>query len=218
MQIGRVKDIFFKELSIEFRQKYAVGSVFLFAATIVYLVYKVFNNVTTLEWGIMLWIITLFAGLNAIVKSFVQEKRETYFYYYTLFDATELLVAKMLYNFVFLCFLFCAILGFMTLFIGFPVKDIALFFQGSFLGIFGLSVVFTFISLIASGEQANSTLMSVLAIPLVLPIMLLLLKITAVSLRLLQDTAIDQDLFMLFGIDVILLGAVILLFPALWRS
>jgi heme exporter protein B len=106
----------------------------------------------------------------------------------------------------------------MGLFTGFPVKDLSLFFTGSALGIFGISVVFTFVSVISSSDNGNSTLMSILALPLVLPILLLLLKITAVSVRLLTDTAINEDVWMLFGVDSILLGAMILLFPTLWRS
>ena len=49
-------------------------------------------------------------------------------------------------------------------------------------------------------------------------IVLLLLKITTVSVRLLVDTAIMDDVMMLIGVDFILLGAMLLLFPGLWRS
>jgi len=166
----------------------------------------------------MLWIITLFAGLNAIVKSFVQEKKETYLYYYSLFDPLELITAKLIYNILFLGLLFVSILIFMSLFLGFPVKDPTLFFMGSTLGLTGIAIILTFVSLIANSEQSGSTLMSVLSIPLILPIMMLLLKITAVSLRLISDTSVDQDVWMLAGIDAIMLGTVIVLFPFLWRS
>ncbi|HMU02308.1 MAG TPA: ABC transporter permease, partial [Saprospiraceae bacterium] len=123
MNIIKVKDIFIKELSIEFRQKFALGGIFLFATTVVFIVYKSFNNINPREWTILIWIIMLFAGLNAIVKSFLQEKKETYLYYYTLFDPIDLIVAKLLYNFIFLCVLFLIILGVMFIFTGFPVKD-----------------------------------------------------------------------------------------------
>jgi heme exporter protein B len=216
--VNRISEIFLKELVVEFRQKYALGGIFLFSATIVFLVYKVFNQVSGLEWSIMLWIITLFAGLNAIVKSFVQEKKETYLYYYSLFDPLELITAKLIYNILFLGLLFISILIFMSLFLGFPVKDPTLFFMGSSLGLTGIAIILTFVSLIANSEQSGSTLMSVLSIPLILPIMMLLLKITAVSLRLISDTSVDQDVWMLAGIDAIMLGTVIVLFPFLWRS
>ncbi|MFZ1703577.1 MAG: heme exporter protein CcmB [Saprospiraceae bacterium] len=216
--MNRISEIFLKELIVEFRQKYALGGIFLFSATVVFLVYKVFNTVSGLEWSIMLWIITMFAGLNAIVKSFGQENKGTYLYYYSLLDPTELIIAKIIYNSLFLIALFGTILLFMSLFLGYPVKDPGLFLGASLLGLIGLSTVLTFISLMAHSGQSGSTLMSVLSIPLILPIMLLLLKTTAVSLRLIGDTSVDQDVWMLAGIDAIMLGSVILLFPTLWRS
>ncbi len=160
----------------------------------------------------------LFAGLNAVVKSFLQEKKETYLYYYTLFDPIDLIIAKLLYNFAFLCSLFMIILAFMAVFSGFPVRETGLFFLGSVLGILGISIVFTFVSVISSSDVTNATLMSILALPLVLPIVLLLLKISAVSVRLLVDSAVMEDIWMLVGVDSILMGAMLLLFPALWRS
>ncbi|MBK7807928.1 MAG: heme exporter protein CcmB [Saprospiraceae bacterium] len=218
MDLIKVKDIFIKELSIEFRQKFALGGVFLFAATVVFLIFKSFNEINPREWTILIWIILLFAGLNAVVKSFLQEKKETYLYYYTLFSPIDLIVAKLLYNFLFLCGIFFIIILFMGLFSSFPVKDFGLFAIGAALGIFGISVVFTFVSVISASDNGNATLMSILALPLVLPILLLLLKISAVSVRLLTDTAIAEDVWLLFGVDSILLGAMLLLFPALWRS
>lgn len=195
-----------------------MGGIFLFAATVVFLIFKSFNNISPREWTILIWIVMLFAGLNAVVKSFLQEKKETYMYYYTLFDPTDLIVAKLLYNFIFLCSIFVIILLFMGLFTGYPVKDQSLFFTGSVLGIFGISVVFTFVSVISASDNSNATLMSILALPLILPILLLLLKVSAVSVRLLNDTAVGEDIWLLFGVDSILFGAMLILFPTLWRS
>lgn len=218
MNVVRVKDIFVKELSVEFRQKYALGGIFLFAATIVFVIYKSFNNINPREWVIMLWVITLFAALNAIVKSFLQEKKETYLYYYTLFDPMDLIIAKLLYNFIFLTSLYVVIILIMSFFAGFPVKDMQLFIIGSLLGITGIAIVFTFVSIISSSGSGHSTLMSILALPLILPILLLLLKISTVSVRLLVDTSVGNDVMLLLGVDFILLGAVLILFPVLWRS
>ena len=218
MNIVRIKDIFVKDVTIELRQKYAVGGIALFAASVVFIMYKSFNNINPREWTILLWIIMLFAGLNAIVKSFLQEKKETYLYYFTLFDPLELIIARLLYNYLFMLLLFCVVVFFLSLFSGYPVKDSALFFGGSALGLFGISVIFTFVSVITASGQGNTTLMSVLALPLVLPSVLLLLKVTAVSVRLISDTAVTEDLWMLAGVDLLLSGVLMWLFPVLWKS
>lgn len=218
MNIVRVKDIFVKDVTIELRQKYAMGGIVLFAATIVFIIFKSFNDISPREWAILLWIVMLFAGLNAIVKSFLQEKKETYLYYYTLFDPMELILARLLYNYLFMMLLFGVVVFFMSLFSGYPVKDSVLFLGGSALGLFGISVIFTFVSVITASGQGNTTLMSVLALPLVLPSVLLLLKVTAVSIRLINDTAVGEDIWMLAGVDLLLTGVMIWLFPVLWRS
>lgn len=218
MKLSHILNIFLKEISIDFRQKYAVGGIFLFAAALVYIIFKAYNVIQPREWTILIWIIMLFVGLSAIVKSFVQENRETYIYYYTLFDPLELIVAKLIYNFIFLGLLFMIVIGLLYFFSGYPVKDNTLFYIGSMWGILGMSIIFTFVSVISSSESGNSTLMSILALPLVLPVLLLLLKISAVSVRLISDTSVWDDVWMLAGIDSIMLGAIIMLFPGLWRN
>ena len=96
--------------------------------------------------------------------------------------------------------------------------SVGLFVFGSMSGILGISIVFTFVSVISASDNSNSTLMSILALPLVLPILLLLLKITTVSVGLITDTAVMEDVWLLLGVDSILFGAMILLFPSLWKS
>lgn len=218
MQIKRISAILKKEIDIELRQQFAMGGVFLFAATVIFLIYKSFNNIPPREWTIILWIVILFAGINAAVKSFLQEKRETYLYYYTVLDPVDLVIAKLIYNTIFLTLIFVGAIFFMTLFAGFPIKDLSLFLGSSLLGIFGIAIVFTFVSLLATVGNSSSTLMSILALPLVLPILLLMLKTSAVSARLITDTSVDQDIIMVAAIDSIFLGAILLLFPGLWRS
>ncbi len=81
MNVSHILAIIKKDFDIEIRQKYAIAGIFLFAVTTAFFIYKTFNKLSALEWNILVWIIVLFAGLNAIVKSFVQERKETYLYY-----------------------------------------------------------------------------------------------------------------------------------------
>jgi heme exporter protein B len=218
MPLHHITKIFAKEIKIEFRQQFAIGGIFLFVATVIYMIYKSFNTIDPREWTVLIWIVVIFSGLNAVVKSFLQEKKETYLYYYTLFHPIDLAIAKLMYNFVFLMLIFLLSTFLMSIFAPSPIKDYSMFFGSSALGIFGISVVFTFVSLLASSEGNSSTLMSILALPLILPILLIMLKSSVVSARLLTDTAIDQDLWIVAGIDSMFLGLMLILFPMLWRS
>ncbi len=207
-----------KDVRVEIRQQHAIAGIFLFAITVVFIVFKSFNNFTKQEWSLLLWIIVLFTGLNAVLKSFLQEDKGTYLYYHFLFDPIELIIAKFIYNFFLLSFLFTVISLLMVMFGGNPIGDYGLFVKGACLGLLGISSVFTLVSSIASAGSNVSTLMSILALPLILPILLSLIKITAVSFRILQDTDVSTDLLILAGIDGVLIGAGLILFPLIWKS
>ncbi len=219
MTLSRVVAIIQKEATIELRRKYALFGIFLFAIVLVYLIYKSFNRVEGLQWDVLLWIIVLFSGINAIAKSFSQESEDSRLYYYTLFDAQEVILAKTIYNFIFLLAIFLLVLGGFSFFIPNPVKNFTLFFEGGLLGILGLSALFTFISSVSGQSGANnSMLMSIMSIPLTIPIVLLLIKTTAVSMRLIQDSSVNKDLIMLAGIDLLLMGSMFILFGELWKD
>jgi len=207
-----------KDFDIEIRQRYAIAGIFLFAVTTAFFIYKAFNKLTALEWNILVWIIVLFAGLNAIVKSFVQERKETYLYYYTLFGPLEVIIAKLIYNYLFTIFLTGVVIFTFTILFGNPVKDYSLFIKGLLLGTLGISSVFTFVSSVSGAGSSSGTMMSILSLPLVLPSVLLLERITAVAMRLIQDTTIGKDLYILASIDLLIIGMIILIFPTLWKA
>lgn len=218
MNVSHILAIMKKDFDIEIRQRYAIAGIFLFAVTTAFFIYKAFNKLTALEWNILVWIIVLFAGLNAIVKSFVQERKETYLYYYTLFGPLEVIIAKLIYNYLFTIFLTGVVIFTFTILFGNPVKDYSLFIKGLLLGTLGISSVFTFVSSVSGAGSSSGTMMSILSLPLVLPSVLLLERITAVAMRLIQDTTIGKDLYILASIDLLIIGMIILIFPTLWKA
>ncbi|MFT4534899.1 MAG: heme exporter protein B [Saprospiraceae bacterium] len=218
MNLSHVLAIIKKDIDIELRQKYAIGGTFLFAITSAYIIYKSFGELKPMEWNILVWIIVLYAGLNAIVKTFIQEKKETYLYYYTLFGPLEVIVAKLIYNYLFTLFLSFTVIGVFTVLLGNPIKDVSLFMKALLLGALGISSVFTFVSSVSGSSSSSSTMMSILSLPLVLPSVLIMERTTAVAMRLINDSEIYEDLVILGGIDLLLIGMIILIFPGLWKE
>jgi heme exporter protein B len=219
MNAGRIGAIIVKESKLELRRKNALYGILLFCAVLVFLIYKSFNTLKGLEWDVMLWTTLLFCGINAIAKSFVQDGAESRLYFYTLFDPKEVIVGKLLYNFFFLTILFLLVyLGF-SFFFKAVIRDYFLFFEGACLGVLGLSIIFTFIASVSSQSEGNQgVLMSVMSLPLTLPVLLLLIKTTAVAMRLISDTSVGEDLKMLAAIDMLLAGILLLLFDFLWKD
>lgn len=219
MQVGRIAAIIQKEGTLELRRKNAFYGIILFCLVLIFLNYKSFNVLRGLEWDVMLWITVMFSGINAIAKSFIQDGAESRLYYYTLFDPREMVVGKLFYNFIFLAILFLLVyLGF-SFFFEAGIRRFGLFFTGASLGILGLSVIFTFIAAISAQAQGNhGVMMSVMSLPLTIPILLLLIKITAVSMALITDTSVDGDVNLLLAIDLLLVGLLLLLFEYLWKD
>ncbi len=218
MNLSHLYTLIKKEFDLEFRQSHALFGVLLFAACTVFIIFKAFNTLGAFQWNVMLWVIVVFSGINAVAKSFVQENRETYLHYYTLFDPLELILSKLIYNFLFIIVIIVLVIILLTVFTFNPIIDWGLFVKGALLGALGLSCIFTFIAALSGVDRGGTTIMSVMALPLVLPVVLTLIKITAVSMRLMVDTAITGDLMILAGIDFLICGLMLLLFPIIWRS
>ncbi len=219
--MGLMKEVVFllrKDLRLELRSSYAISGILLYVFSTIFIVYSSFQRVQPDVWNALFWVIVLFASISAVVKSFVQEHGARELYYYTLANPTSILLSKMLYNILLLSLLsLLTWLGF-SFVAGNPVKETAQFFGIIFLGATGFSITFTFVSAIASKADSSATLMAILGFPLVIPVLLTLIKLSANALRLMRDTGIEKDVMILVSIDLLLLGIALVLFPFLWRD
>lgn len=207
-----------KELLLEWRQKYAIGGILLYVVSTVFIVFLSTMDIGAQIWNILFWIIVLFASVNAIAKSFVQENSNRQLYYYTLVNPIAIICSKMIYNIGLLFLLSTLSYAAMTVVAENPVKEARTFWAALFLGSVGFSITFTFISAIASKADNSATLMAILSFPLVIPILGTLMKISRNALALEQDTSIGRDFLTLVAIDFILFGLALILFPFLWKE
>ena len=207
-----------KETKIEWRQKHAIGGILLYVISTIFVVYSAIKSVNPSVWNALFWIVILFASVNALVKSFVQENSSRQLYYYTLANPTAIILSKIIYNSGMLLLLSILSFGAFTLFAGNPVKDTGQFFLAILLGSIGFSITFTFVAAISAKASNSATLMAILSFPLVIPVILTLLKISANALRLMQDTAIWKDILTLVAIDLLMIAMAFILFPFLWRD
>ena len=207
-----------KELKLELRSNYAISGILLYVLATVFVVYRVFIRLEPNVWNAMFWVVLLFASVNAVVKSFIQESGSRQLYYYTLADPIAIILSKMIYNAALLLVISFLVWGGFVFFGGSPVKEMTLFLLALLLGSVGFSITFTFVSAISAKADNNATLMAILAFPLVIPILMTVLKLTAGALRLLRDTSVNNDMFILLGIDLLLLAMALVLYPFLWRD
>lgn len=211
-----------KEFLLEWRQRYALNGMLLYIVSAVFVCYLSFNarrgQLTPIVWNTLFWIILLFSAINAIAKSFVQERAGRQLYYYTLASPQQIIVSKILYNTVLMLAL--ALLGFgvYAFVLGNPVNDVALYILTLVLGAIGFAASLTLVSGIASKAENPATLMAVMSFPIILPLLLMLLKISKNAMDGLDRSASWSEIVTVLAIDAIVLTLSWLLFPFLWRS
>ena len=203
---------------LEFRQRYAISGIVLYVFSMIFVVYVASIKVQPQVWNILFWLIVLFASINAVVKSFVQESGARQLYYYQIADPAMLLLAKIIYNTLLLLVLSGLAFATYSVVAGNPVKDPGLFALVLLLGSLGFSISFTFIASISAKANNSATLMAILSFPVILPILLTLMRLSAIALRLMQDTSYQRDIINLLAIDFILITLSFVLFPFIWKD
>ena len=96
---NEVKAIVSKDLRMEWRQPHALGSVFLYVVASIFVAYMGFKQIVNVAtWNALFWIIILFASVNAVTKSFVQENSQRQLYYYQLAHPIAIILSKIITN------------------------------------------------------------------------------------------------------------------------
>ncbi len=207
-----------KDILIEWRQRYAFNGIILYLASVVFLIYISFVELKPEMWVTLFWIVMLFTSVNAVAKSFLQEGRARWLYYYSIASPHSVIVAKMIYNLSLMLMLCMIGLGIYSLVLGNPVLHLAYFILVVILGSISFSLTFTLMSALASKAGNSAMIMPVLSFPIVVPTLLLLVKL---SLEAIYGGVLEwplKDFALLVSLDAVLLVMAMLLFPFLWRD
>lgn len=206
-----------KEATLELRQKYALSGILLYVTSTVFVIYLSFVKVEPNVWNTLFWIISLFASINAVLKSFVHENSARQLFYYQLVNPIAVILSKIIYNISLLFVINIITFLALGLLVGNPVHDTPQYFLAITLGSIGFSITFTFISAIAAKANNSATMMAILSFPAVLPILISLIRLSKSAIRM-TDTTWTQDVLVLGAIDLILIALCFLLFPFLWKD
>ncbi len=219
MQLLReIRWLLTKEIQLEWRQKYSFSGVLLYVFSTVMLIFMSFQSMEPLVWSTMFWIIVLFASVNAVAKSFLQENKARYYYYYLLASPLSVLISKIIYNTILLLLLALIALGVYIILLGNPIVHFPLFMGIVVVGSISFSFCFTILSAIAAQVGNNATIMPILSFPVIIPILSLLVILSKSALVEEVDIDLNIDFLILLAIDGLLLVLSIILFPYLWRD
>lgn len=208
-----------KDITLEWRNKYAFNGIVLYTATTIFVCYLSFNLLEDKAvWNALFWIIMLFSATNAFTKSFSNEGDKRHIYYYTLCSPQAIILSKIIYNALLIVVVAVISYFFYTLLLGNLIVKPWLFLWGLLLGSIGLSSVLTFISAIASKTKNNVSLMAILSFPVLMPLLLSTIQVTKSSLTTVQLVNAGNYLLVLGLINVLIIVLSYLLFPYLWRD
>lgn len=217
-----LKALIKKEIMLEWRQRYAFNGMILYIVSTVFVCYTSFalkvKGIEPITWNTLFWIILLFTAVNSVTKSFTQERAGRQLYYYTLASPQGIILSKIIYNIALLLVLSLIGFGVYAGMMGNPVQNIGMYLTGIILGAIGFSATLTMVAGIASKAENTSTLMAILSFPIILPMVLMLIRLSKNAMDGLEWNTSYDEILTLLGIDAIVIALSYLLFPFLWRS
>ena len=219
--LKKIFTILYKDYRIELVQSHLFFSLGLYLISSIYLIYVSFQPFGILDmesWISIFWIIILFGAITSISKSFFQESNKRNYYYYYLYSPDELILSKLIYNFIFLSLISLFTFGVFILLIGNVIVSTSFFLCLLVLGSFSISNCLTLVSAIGHQVKNNSIIISVLSFPIILPILLLLIKISKISSTEFSWNLVQDAIYLLILLNIILLALTKILFTFLWRN
>ncbi|MDP2189429.1 MAG: heme exporter protein CcmB [Sphingobacteriaceae bacterium] len=206
------------EFLLEWRQRNALGGILLYVVSTVFVAYITFKVVPPLAWIAIYWVIMLFAGTNAVAKSFMQLSAGRMLYYYSTVHPLQLVAAKLLYNTLLLWTIHLLTALVLSVLVGNPVQDMPWFLFTGAVGILGFSGILTLVSAIAQKASNQSTLMAILSFPVLIPVLVLVIKLSKQALDGLDRSLGYESLGSLLAINALVVAVALLLFPYLWKD
>lgn len=169
-------------------------------------------------WNALFWIIMVFAAINAVARSFMQESKGLQLYYYTLLHPASVILSRILYNsFLLLTVAFVHLL-FYSLFLGNQIADLPMFMVGLILGSTGLASTLTLVSAIASRANNSPSLMAILSFPILIPLLMTILRFSKNAIDGIGWSVNGNYAWILVALTGIVITLSYLLFPYLWRD
>ena len=213
--------LFKKDFKQEFRTRYAINSIILFAViTLVAISFSIGTygaNETTKS--ALLWVILFFSAMSGLAHIFNrEEEKHTSDTLKLVVQPIVVYMGKLLFNIILLFLLECITIPLFFVVMDYTVQNLPLFLFVLFLGSIGLSAGATIIAAIISKAGSKGSLFSVLAFPVLLPVLETGISATRIISAEGDLSAISKELQMLFAYSVVIITASVLLFDIIWQE
>lgn len=227
--VGEIGVILLKEFKIELKNRYAFNSIVLYLGGVVFTAYMSFElnaaSLTPTVWNALLWIVMLFIAITAINKSFSLERHERNYYYYYLHHPISIILAKIIYNVILMSIIGGMCYGAFRIFLvpgtvapgAIYIRSEGVFLANLLIGCVAFAANLSMVAAIAS-KTNNPTLMAVMSFPLILPLLMLLIRVSTQAMLGLGFDILWKDMTVALAMVMLVLTISILIFPYLWRT
>ncbi len=218
--VKRIATLLKKDILLELRQQHTFYGILLYVAATIFVLYLSMPDTPEATiWNSLFWVIQLFVCVNTVAKSFLQESKGRMLYFYSIASPVEFIIAKLLFNTLLMMLMSGISLLLFFTFLSNPVENVPKFIGIVLLGGSSISLVFTLMSAIAAKAQQNAALIAILGFPVILPILLLLMRLSkAAFAEVFKEGAVLQLAGLIAGMDVLVIALAVILFPFLWKE
>ena len=216
--LTEVKHLIAKDIRQEWRQRYAINGILLYVVAAVFVTYLSVKLNDKPAWNAVFWIIILFTSVSSTAKSFIQEGRGRWLYYYQVASPQAIIVSKIVYNSLLMMVMCGLCFTFYSLLMGSMADDVPMFLLVAMLGSLGFSAVLSMTSAIASKAGNSNLLMPVLSIPAIIPLLLVTIKASKAAMDGLSNSIILRDSLVLFAFYLAIAALAYILFSFLWKE
>ena len=177
-----------------------------------------FNRMRAETWAVMFWVLMLFVGITSVIGEDQQKGQKERYMLHLLATPVEIYISKIIYQSLVLLILAFTQWLMMSVFFGDFLDFTAKSMLTLAIGAISLSTVFCFVSGVVSAAEKGSALATLLAFPIIIPSILLLIRMTYARMGLVEAEYFNQDIWSLMGLDALLLGMGLVLYPIIWKS
>lgn len=205
-------------LKSEWKNKYALSSVFIHIFIAVLITYLSLPGVDKALFSSLFWLIVIFTTIQGISKSFLNMHKGHFLYWNQLLSPVEFLVSKLITNFLLmLLFTIFSMLIFLIIH-GVMVDDVGSFLLIAIVTGAGISSVFTISSSIAAKTDHPGMLLPVLTFPLIVPLLLIGVKASKKATDGLGFVTLIPETLILVLMNVLIVILGILLVKFIWKE
>lgn len=210
-----------KDVRSEYRTRYAVNTLLLFAlVTLTALSFATAGaGVTPLLAAVFYWIILFFSALSSLAQTFVKEaetKTETFLKLTAASDSVFL--GKWAFNLLLILLLEAALTPLFIIMLNVTLSHWGIWIGVLLLGAVGLVSTTTLLGALIASANVRGALFSVLAFPVLLPLLVTAIRASEVCFGGGTQMALNDTFLVLGAYAVVSTTASWLLFPFVWRG